>query len=186
MTQHSLSTTTARQLSTETKSVPQMRGISPRWFFKLLPWVQVEAGTYRVIRTKLIEPAENRIKVSMNGDQAKVETSDLRGMMFLRDVHDTMLELLTTTFVSEQYNAGDTIVQSGTPSDRFYIIASGKVEVWKTGQYGQRVRLAILAEGDHFGEMALVEELPKTFNVAALTPCLVLALGRTPFQEVMN
>jgi hypothetical protein len=186
MTQHSLSTTTARQLSTETKSVPQMRGISPRWFLKLLPWVQVDAGTYRVIRTKLSQPAENRIKVSMNGDQAKVVASDLREMMFLRDVHDTMLESLTTTFVGEQYNAGDTIVQSGTPSDRFYIIASGKVEVWTTGYYGQRVRLAILAEGDHFGEMALVEELPKSFNVTALTPCLVLALGRTPFQEVMN
>ncbi len=186
MTQHSLSTTTARQLSTETKSVPQMRGITPRWFLKFLPWVQVEAGTYRVIRTKLIQSAENRVKVRMNGNQAKVEANDLRGMMFLRDVHGTMLESLTTTFVSEQYNAGDTIVQSGTPGDRFYIIASGKVEVWTTGYYEQRVRLAILAEGDHFGEMALVEELPKSFNVTALTPCLVLALGRTPFQEVMN
>jgi CRP-like cAMP-binding protein len=69
-----------------------------------------------------------------------------------------MLESLATSFASEQYNAGETIVQSGTPNDKFYVIASGKVEVWATGRYGQRVQLAILAEGDHFGEMALLRE----------------------------
>jgi Phage capsid-like protein/Cyclic nucleotide-binding domain len=186
MAQHSLNTTTARQLATTTKTVPQMLDITPRWFLKLLPWVQVDSGTYRVNRHKVIQREENRIKVSMFGEQAKVEPSDLRGLTLLRDANGTVVESLATTFASERYNAGDMIVQSGTPGDKFYVIASGKVDVWTRGRYGERVQLAILAEGDHFGEMALLEELPKTFNVQALTPCMVLALGRTPFQQVMD
>lgn len=40
----------ARNLATTTKSVPFWDGITPRWLLKLLPWVQVNSGTYRVNR----------------------------------------------------------------------------------------------------------------------------------------
>src|SRR4051812_36486327 len=46
----SLGTAAARNLATTTKSVPQMQNISSRWLLKILPWVQVSAGTYRVNR----------------------------------------------------------------------------------------------------------------------------------------
>jgi hypothetical protein len=79
MVQHSLSTTTARQLATTTKTVPQMVGITPRWFLKLLLWVQVEAGTYRVNRNKILQGRKKRIKVSTTGEQAKVEARTFAG-----------------------------------------------------------------------------------------------------------
>ena len=46
----SLSTAAARNLATTTKTVPQMQGISSRWLLRVLPWVQVSGGTYRVNR----------------------------------------------------------------------------------------------------------------------------------------
>lgn len=42
----------ARQLANATKTVPQMRSITPRWLVHLLPWVGVEAGIYRLNRVK--------------------------------------------------------------------------------------------------------------------------------------
>jgi len=42
----------ARQLANATKTVPQMSSITPRWLTKLLPWVPVEAGIYRLNRVK--------------------------------------------------------------------------------------------------------------------------------------
>ena len=48
--QQSLGTAAARNLATTTKSVPQMQGISPRWLLRMLPWVEVAAGSYRVNR----------------------------------------------------------------------------------------------------------------------------------------
>lgn len=47
---HTLSDQAARQLANTTKTVPQMRLITPRWLIACLPWVPVEAGTYRVNR----------------------------------------------------------------------------------------------------------------------------------------
>ena len=47
---HTLGELAARQLATTTKTVPQMLSITPRWLIACLPWVPVEAGTYRVNR----------------------------------------------------------------------------------------------------------------------------------------
>lgn len=47
---HTLGEPAARQLANTTKTVPQMRSITPRWLIACLPWVPVEAGTYRVNR----------------------------------------------------------------------------------------------------------------------------------------
>jgi hypothetical protein len=54
---HTLGETAARQLANTTKTPPQMLAITPRWLISLLPWVPVEAGTYRVNRV-VEAPAE--------------------------------------------------------------------------------------------------------------------------------
>ena len=51
--QRSVTTATARRLATTTKTAPQMGSITPRLLLKLLPWVQVSGGTFRVNRTKV-------------------------------------------------------------------------------------------------------------------------------------
>jgi hypothetical protein len=47
---HTLGEKAARQLANTTKTAPLMRSITPRWLIACLPWVPVEAGTYRVNR----------------------------------------------------------------------------------------------------------------------------------------
>lgn len=49
-TQQSLSTRSARNLTSTTKTPPQMQGSTPRWLLKLLPWADVPGGTFRVNR----------------------------------------------------------------------------------------------------------------------------------------
>lgn len=53
-----LTSLAAQNLATTTKTVPLWEGITPRWILKLLPWVQVKAGVYRINRVK--SPAEVR------------------------------------------------------------------------------------------------------------------------------
>jgi len=55
----SLSTQAARQLATVTKSAPQMQGITSRWLSKVLPWVQIQGGVYRVNRRLILEDGDN-------------------------------------------------------------------------------------------------------------------------------
>ena len=49
---HALGPQAARQLANTTKTPPQWKGTTPRWLTGLLPWVPVEAGTYRVNKVK--------------------------------------------------------------------------------------------------------------------------------------
>ena len=58
----------ARQLANTTKTPPQWIGTSPRWLVSLLPWVPVEAGTYRVN------------KVKEGGEEATSASSAVRAM----------------------------------------------------------------------------------------------------------
>ena len=61
----SITTGTARTLATTTKTTPYMGGITPRWLLKLLPWVNVMGGTYRVNRCR---PASGEEKSNSAGE----------------------------------------------------------------------------------------------------------------------
>ncbi|MFC1509019.1 family 2B encapsulin nanocompartment shell protein [Candidatus Omnitrophota bacterium] len=185
-TQQSLSTSAARQLATTTKTVPQMVGITPRYFLNVLPWVQVESGTYRVNRRKVIIRDDEKIQVSVFDQEARIEPKQLRALSLLRDLDDSLIESLAGKFVNEHCLRGDTIVKEGKSGDKFFIIGSGKVEVTTQDRYGKKVPLAILGDGDYFGEMALLEETPRTATVTALTPCVFLTLERKQFDDFIQ
>lgn len=66
--QRSLSTAAARNLATTTKTVPQMQAITSRWLLRLLPWVQVSGGTYRVNRRLTYEEGQEAGPVNSRGE----------------------------------------------------------------------------------------------------------------------
>ena len=70
--QQSIDREAARQLATTTKSVPQMVGITPRWLLRLLPWIQVESGTYRVNRRKAVDRDIQKLHVEIVGGKVNV------------------------------------------------------------------------------------------------------------------
>jgi len=63
--QRSVTTEVARNLTTTSKTNPKMMSITPRLLLSLLPWVQVEGGTYRVNRTKVELSKAERIEVDV-------------------------------------------------------------------------------------------------------------------------
>ena len=60
--QQSLGTAAARNLATTTKSAPQMQEITSRWLLRMLPWVQVQGGTYRVNRRLSYAVGDGRVE----------------------------------------------------------------------------------------------------------------------------
>ena len=59
-----LSTAAAQNLATSTKTVPMWEGITPRWLLKLLPWVQVKAGIYRINRVTTPAQGPEQVPIS--------------------------------------------------------------------------------------------------------------------------
>ena len=69
--------------------------------------------------------------------------------------------------------AGTTVVSQDTPGELFYVISEGEVEVWH-----DRKLVATLTPGDHFGEIALLHDIPRTATCVARTDVELYALNR--------
>jgi CRP-like cAMP-binding protein len=186
--QMSLSTAAARNLATTTKSVPQMQGISSRWLLKVLPWVNVTAGAYRVNRRLSYAVGDGRVTFTNVGAEIQVIPQELGELPLLRGYEDVdVLTELAGRFTQEEFKAGDVIVESGKPADRVYLIAHGKVSMIGEGKYGDVAVLATLADGGYFGDRSLLdEEGAWDASMRAITRCTVLSLPREEFQTILS
>jgi putative peptide zinc metalloprotease protein len=76
---------------------------------------------------------------------------------------------------------GDTILEQGAVGDAFYAIGSGQVEVLENGS-----RVRTIGTGGHFGEIALLLDVPRTATVRATTPVRAFRLDREGFDGALK
>ena len=91
------------------------------------------------------------------------------------------IEELASHVVQVHVSAGDVVIRQGDPGDRFYVVTGGQVEVEVDGRPG-----GVLGEGDHFGEIALLRDVPRTATVEARTDAELLALDRDEFISAVT
>jgi CRP-like cAMP-binding protein len=182
--QTSLSTSAARNLATTTKSPPQTQGISPRWLLKLLPWVEVTGGVFRVNRRLSYAVGDGVVTFTHVGGSVRVIPQELRELAFLRGFDDaSVLEDLADRFVQRDLAPGERIVEIGKPADTICLIAHGKVEKVGLGRYGDETALGVLADGDHFTyPPTRAADASWAFTARALTAATVLTLDRDVFE----
>src|SRR5262245_22521470 len=126
--QTSLDTSAARNLATTTKSAPQMQGITSRWLLKLLHWVNVQGGVYRVNRRLTYALGDGRVTFTNIGAKVQVIPQELCELPILRGFEDVaVLQALADRFVQRDLKPGDVIVEMGKPADSICLIAHGKV-----------------------------------------------------------
>ena len=184
----SLQTEAARNLATTTKTQPQMQGITSRWLLKLLPWVEAVGGSFRVNRRLTYTVGDERVSFTNTGAQIQVIPQELCELPLLRGFEDVeVLNALASQFVQQEFAAGDVIIRAGQQANQVLLIAHGKVNKIGPGKYDDQVVLAVLADGDHFGDYALVES-QDTWDVtlSAITRCTILSLPQAAFQNLVN
>lgn len=84
----------------------------------------------------------------------------------------------------QYFKKGVEIIKEGALSDCAYIIESGSVKVSKTLSTGEEQTIGILQENDIFGEMGLIDCLPRSANVVALEDCTVSVMTQEVFQSL--
>jgi len=182
----SLGTDAARNLATTTKTVPMLTGVTPRWILKLLPWVQVDSGTYRVNRKRIVIKGAGKVRANVQDGKATVSAEDLKAIPMMSELEDDLVTAVAQRMKSETIDAGQLVVKEGDDGDRFYVIAQGKCEVHTRGMHGERLRLAVLGDGDYFGEIALIKHGPRTASVQSLTPAILLSLSKEDFAKLLG
>lgn len=85
----------------------------------------------------------------------------------------------------EAYPAGSVIFEDEAPGNTLYIVKSGRVQVSKILGLGQEHVLAELGPGEFFGEMALLEEKPRSARVSATVATTLLTMSRQAFTELI-
>lgn len=183
----SLGTKAARNLATTTKTPPQMQAISSRWLLKILPWVQVSGGTYRVNRRLSYAVGDGKITFAQTGAEVRVIPAELCELASLRGFTDIeVLNSLADRFEQQEFEAGDVLVEAGQPADQICLVAHGKLNKLGATRYGEQTVLSVLADGDHVSYRALApgqETWP--FTVKALTACTILTLSSASYEEAI-
>jgi ATP-binding cassette subfamily B protein len=138
-------------------------------------------GVYKALWQK-----QSGFQISADGEDAKVSVERLRALPIFAKLDDVSLKEAADNFVSEQVPAGRLVVQEGDPGDLLYIVVRGSVEVSKIGADGVSRRVAVLQDGDHFGEVALLQPVPRTATVKTIDPCVFLTLKRIHFASLLK
>ncbi|MFF3446594.1 family 2B encapsulin nanocompartment shell protein [Streptomyces sp. NPDC002667] len=186
--QSSLGTAAARNLATTTKSAPQMQEITSRWLLRMLPWVETKGGTYRVNRRLSYTIGDGHIEFVQDGADVRVIPHQLGELALLRGFEDVgVLTALADRCVQHDFQAGEVLVRRGTPAEHLHLIAHGRIGQTSVGRYGDEATDAVLADGGHFGENALMDpDATWDCTATARTSGTVLTLSRADFTAVLS
>jgi CRP/FNR family cyclic AMP-dependent transcriptional regulator len=85
-----------------------------------------------------------------------------------------------------EYRAGEPVFAQGDPGLGMYIIQEGEVSISISAKDGGDRELAVLAEGDFFGELALIDESPRSANARCKTECILIGFFRPDLFELIE
>lgn len=85
-----------------------------------------------------------------------------------------------------EFAAGDYVFREGDLGTEMYIVHEGRIEILKELKDDEEKQLAVLEKGDFFGEMAILEELPRTASARALTPVKLLQINGSTFDQMLR
>ena len=83
------------------------------------------------------------------------------------------------------YPKNSVILFEDDPGDALYVVATGQVKVVLIGEDGREVILSVLGEGEFFGEMALIDDEPRSAHVIAMEDSTLVVLRREDFTNIL-
>ncbi len=101
--------------------------------------------------------------------------------VLLSNLRTDEIEYIAGLMETRNYHESEIIFEEGTPGNEFFIILSGSVLVRKKDNLGKEHQLTTISGGECFGEMALIDEKPRSAGVRALEETRVAVLPRLAF-----
>jgi CRP-like cAMP-binding protein len=97
----------------------------------------------------------------------------------------TALELISRVASEESHALGTKIFQHGDPGDKLYIILEGRVRISRDIPGMGEEALAVLGPGSVFGEMALLDEAPRSADARVHERCRLLTVSKDAFEDLL-
>ncbi len=102
----------------------------------------------------------------------------LTNVALFEHLEDAEREQLAAFIHERKLVAGETLFKTGEPGESLYVVRSGEIELFIKDTAGQKIVLAIAEDGEVFGELALLDQGPRTATALAVVDTHLLALKR--------
>jgi putative ABC transport system ATP-binding protein len=137
------------------------------------------------VADRIVNMVDGRIKSNVFVEEAARVCEFLQKWDLFRDLTARTLAEVADKMFRENFPASEVIIRQGDPGDKFYLIRRGSVEV-ETKRDGKTSVVAVLGEGDFFGEMALLNDAPRNATVRTREDTVVYSLEKEDFLAVIE
>jgi len=110
----------------------------------------------------------------------------LKSVPLFSSFTDSQLGQLLSCVQHRSYPRNAFILRAGEETDALYIILSGRVKVLIPDEEGHEVILSVIGPHEFFGEMGLLDELPRSASVETLESCDMLRLSKAGFTGILK
>lgn len=105
---------------------------------------------------------------------------------FFKELSDEALAAVTAKASVKLYKKDDALMRKGDPADSFFVILSGSLKIVTTDAKGDEIIINKVDEGETIGELALVDDLPRSAGAIALDDVEALELTREAFFDLLD
>jgi len=113
-------------------------------------------------------------------------STPFKAVPFFTELSEAELEVLRALAAEKRYPKNAVVLTEGEMGDSLYMIESGKVKVFIGDQEGREMILKILAPGDFFGEMSMIDKQPRSASITTLEPSVFLVLSHAAFEKCVE
>ncbi|NUM44168.1 MAG: TIR domain-containing protein [Anaerolineales bacterium] len=110
----------------------------------------------------------------------------LKKIVLFEDLSDEMIAFVAGEVHERALTVGDTLFQEGDKGDALYIILDGTLEITQKAGADRENIIVTFKAGDYFGEMALLDDKPRSATARATSNCQLLALDREDFAVLLE
>jgi CRP-like cAMP-binding protein len=117
--------------------------------------------------------------------QLQRKKSFLRALTIFEDLRDRELGSMVQALHSRTYHAGEPVFMEGDIGRALFILETGKIALTRLDESGAQAPIYTVAPGEFFGEMALLEQLPRTASATATERSHVYLLYRSKLEGLL-
>ena len=115
-----------------------------------------------------------------------MQTSFFRRFVLFAELDDRELASLAAVAKTRRYAKDDVIFHADESGDVFCLIEKGQVKVTMISPEGKEIILSMLGPGEFFGEMALLDDEPRSATVVATEPLELVTIWRSDFLQLLS
>ncbi len=110
---------------------------------------------------------------------------NLKSVNLFADLKDNELETISRILYVNTYHRGQLIFQEGEDGNALFVVLKGRVKVCLYDEEGREYVLDVIGKDGFFGELALIDELPRSANAIAMEASDLLVVRRADFTKLL-